>query len=286
MGSAGFMTGWLGDHAGLHWAPGIDQGSTHHVIVGGPERTLAADTTGRALLVERHDQRIEGLEQHLIGTVDQRTYWVVDSSDTFEETWIWSPPRPLIIGATSAEFIPLSAALQWLDFLREHRFCGACGQSMRPSSSDRGRQCASCSLISYPRVSPSIIILITRGDEMLLARSPRFTNGMYSTLAGFVEAGESAEHACHREIFEEVRVHIYPPKFLGSQSWPFKHSLMLGYRAEWRSSEIQVDGVEIIDAQWFHPDRLPPLPQHASISRGLIDHFLSERGYPLTSHTA
>lgn len=280
------MTGWLGDHAGLHWAPGLDQGSSHHVVVGGPERMLAVDAAGRAILLERDDQRLLGLDQHLIGTVGERTYWVVDGSQAPEGRWTWSPPRPLIIHATSPEFVALSAALQWLDFVREHRYCGACGQTMRPSVSDRGRQCGACGLISYPRVSPSIIILITRGDEMLLARSPRFANGMYSTLAGFVEAGESAEHACHREIFEEVRVRIHPPRFLGSQSWPFKHSLMLGYRAEWLSGEIQVDGVEIVDAQWFHPDQLPPLPQHASISRGLIDHFLNERGYPLTSQSA
>ena len=280
------MTGWLGDHAGMRWSPGLDEGLSQAVIVGGPDRTLAADCEGRALCVARDDARIYGLDQHLVGTVQHCTYWVVDASEATGNDWEWSPPRPLIVGASSDTFIALSAALQWLDFLREHRFCGACGHVMRPSLSDRGRQCGQCGLISYPRVSPSIIILITRGDELLLARSPRFVNGMYSTLAGFVEAGESAEHACHREIFEEVGLRIHPPTYLGSQSWPFKHSLMLGYRAEWLSGEIKVDGVEILDAQWFHPTRLPPLPQHASISRGLIDHFLLERGYPMTRDSA
>ena len=88
-----------------------------------------------------------------------------------------------------------------------------------------------------------MIVLVTRRDEILLARAPRFVDGMYSTLAGFVEAGESAEHACHREIFEEVGVEIAEPIYQGSQSWPFKHSLMLGYRAEWGWATLGLTGM-------------------------------------------
>ena len=132
-------------------------------------------------------------------------------------------------------------------------------------------------MTQYPRISPCVIVLVTRRDEILLARAPRFVDGMYSTLAGFVEAGESAEHACHREIFEEVGVEIAKPVYQGSQSWPFKHSLMLGYRAEWRLGNIRIDGNEIIDAQWFKLDNLPKLPPKASISRSMIDAFISER---------
>ena len=182
-----------------------------------------------------------------------------------------------MIQIRSAQFVPVSAAMQVLDFSREHQFCGQCGQPTTPSESDRGRTCESCQLTQYPRISPCVIVLVTRADEILLARAPRFVNGMYSTLAGFVEAGESAEHACHREIFEEVGVEIARPIYQGSQSWPFKHSLMLGYRAEWMLGDIKIDGHEIIDAQWFKYYKLPKLPPKASISRGMIVAFMSER---------
>ena len=117
-----------------------------------------------------------------------------------------------------------------------------------------------------------------REDAVLLARSPRFAAGVYSTLAGFIETGESAEQALHREVEEEVSVQIGNFKYLGSQAWPFPNSLMLGYWAEYQGGEIAVDGVEIEDAQWYPFDQLPELPSKTSISRYLIDSFLQWKG--------
>jgi len=270
------MTTWLGDHQGLHWFPGEHTGKESRVIVGSTARDIAVGASGAPLLLATDDPRLGELPQILIGTQNQTTYFAV-RVDQNEAAFEFSPLRPVLIGLDAQTFIPVSAAMQLLDFLDEHRFCGRCGSPTEPSSSDRGRVCRECQLPAYPRVSPCVIVLITRGDELLLARSPRFVDGMYSTLAGFVEAGESAEHACHREIREEVGVEISDLVFQGSQSWPFKHSLMLGYRANWQSGEIAVDGVEIVDAQWFHIDALPKLPPHASISRGMIDAYLAER---------
>ncbi|MCA1771570.1 MAG: NAD(+) diphosphatase, partial [Halomonas sp.] len=119
-----------------------------------------------------------------------------------------------------------------------------------------------------------IITLVTSGEAMLLARSPRFPPGRYSTLAGFIEPGESAEEAVHREIFEEVGVHVNQLRYYQSQAWPFPHSLMLGFFAEATTRRIRVDGVEISDAAWFSPRQLPTLPPAYSISRELIETHL------------
>ncbi|MEC8307375.1 MAG: NAD(+) diphosphatase [Pseudomonadota bacterium] len=265
---------WLGD-CETTWQPGLAIGKYSRVIVTSNDRTIAVDTNGNPLLLDLDDEVIADYDPVLAGTLNDVNYYGVRGEKI---DWLkYEPLRPILIQIRSAQFVPVSAAMQVLDFSREHQFCGQCGRPTRPSESDRGRTCEYCQLTQYPRISPCVIVLVTREDEILLARAPRFVDGMYSTLAGFVEAGESAEHACHREIFEEVGVEIAKPVYQGSQSWPFKHSLMLGYRAEWMLGDIKIDGHEIIDAQWFKYDKLPKLPPKASISRGMIDAFISER---------
>lgn len=270
------MTRWLGDHHEIRWYPGEALGRRRRVMVCSSSREIAISSEGQPIFLAEDDPKLQSAPQILVGTLFDVTYYaakVAVETEGFE----FAPLRPVLINLASEVFIPVNAGMQLIDFLEEHQFCGRCGAEMVQSTSDRGRVCPSCALASYPRVSPCVIVLITRGDELLLARSPRFIDGMYSTLAGFVEAGESAEHACHREIREEVGVEIDRIQFQGSQSWPFKHSLMLGYRAEWKSGDIKVDGIEIVDAQWFNIEHLPKLPPQASISRGMIDAYLAER---------
>ena len=142
---------------------------------------------------------------------------------------------------------------------------------------ERAMYCATCDLRSYPRISPSMIVLITRGDEVLLARSPRFVPGVYSTLAGFAEPGESAEDCLIREVREEVQVEVKNIQYVGSQCWPFPHSMMLGFHAEYAGGEIVPQADEIEDAQWFNVHQLPPLPASRSIARYLIDLYVARR---------
>ena len=115
-----------------------------------------------------------------------------------------------------------------------------------------------------------MIVCIYKDDQVLLARSPRFTPGVYSTLAGFVEPGESLEQCVRREVREEVGVEVHNLRYLASQPWPFPHSLMVGYHAEYRSGDIVIDGVEIEDARWWNVRSLPQLPPPSSISGWLI----------------
>ena len=123
-----------------------------------------------------------------------------------------------------------------------------------------------------------MIVLVEREDEALLAWGRQFPSRFYSTLAGFVEPGESLEQAVAREVMEEVAVEVTDIRYFGSQPWPFPNSLMLGFTTTWKSGDIEIDGVEIVDAKWFHCDDMPTrFPGNISISQWLIDDFLRRR---------
>lgn len=190
----------------------------------------------------------------------------------------WPSLRQWLLQSDAGTFDLLVTAAGLASWQEQHRYCGRCGTRTRARQDEYAQECPRCRLRQYPRVSPCVITLVWRDDALLLARSPRFAPGVYSTLAGFIEAGESAEQALHREIMEEVGVEVGNFRYLGSQFWPFPHSLMLGYWAEYQGGSIRVDGQEIEDAQWYPFDRLPSLPPQMAISRYLIDSFLQWKG--------
>jgi NAD+ diphosphatase len=166
--------------------------------------------------------------------------------------------------------------MQILDWDKTHQFCSRCGKSVAQTQAERVKICPECQLTFYPRISPTIIVAIKRDNKILLARSPHFKEKMYSILAGFIEPGESAEDAVHREVKEEVGIEIQNLRYQLSQPWPFSNSLMLGFTGDYKSGEIVVDGVEISEANWYSKDALPQLPTPISISRKLIDMFIHQ----------
>lgn len=179
------------------------------------------------------------------------------------------------------DWVVAGRAVQVVEWARTHRFCGRCGAPTEPSSTERAMRCPACGLVAFPRLAPAMITLVTRGEpgpdqEVLLARGVQFRAPMYSCLAGFVEPGESLEQAVVREVREEVGVEVGSVRYWGSQPWPFPHSLMIGFRAEWVAGEIECDPAEIVDAQWYRRDALPPIPPRISIARRLIDAWLDE----------
>lgn len=157
-----------------------------------------------------------------------------------------------------------------------HRYCGKCGSFMTDKIDEQALICSQCAYIAYPKISPCAIVLISRGDEILLARSPHFMPNVMSTLAGFVEIGESVEQAVIREIKEEVGIRVNNLKYICSQPWPFPDSLMLGFAAEYEAGEITIDSKEIEKAGWFNKNNLPQLPNTMSIARYLIDKHLKK----------
>ncbi len=169
-----------------------------------------------------------------------------------------------------------SRAASLVTFYRTHQYCGTCGEKTRKKEDEHAVVCTACDHIFYPVINPVIIVCIARGNEILLARSPHFLSGIYSIIAGFVEAGETLEHAVAREVAEEVGVTIDSIRYRCSQPWPFPHSLMIGFTASYAGGEIKIDPGEIEDAGWYVSDNLPPLPASGSISRILIDMVVDE----------
>ncbi|MBA3815473.1 MAG: NAD(+) diphosphatase [Parachlamydiaceae bacterium] len=179
-----------------------------------------------------------------------------------------------------ALFALAGRAAQLLLWERTHQFCGQCGGRTSERINERAKICLTCNLLTFPKICPVMMVLIKKGNEILLARGVNFPAAFYSALAGFVDAGETLEHCIKREVFEEVGLYVENFQYFGSQSWPFPNSLMIAFTCEWKSGEIKIDPSEILDAQWFKKEDLPSLPPPFSISRILIDHVLTNLETP------
>ena len=188
----------------------------------------------------------------------------------------WEGLRPLFSVLDDDHFALAGRALQLLEWDRTSQFCGRCGTPTEAKREERVRVCPACKLSAYPRVAPAVMALVKREKQILLARSPHFPPGMYSALAGFVEPGESLEQCLAREVAEEVGVRIGRARYFASQPWPFPHSLMIAFVAEWASGEIRPQEGEIEEANWFEVLQLPKLPSRISIARRLIDAVCQE----------
>ncbi len=214
-----------------------------------------------------------------LGRLQGQDCWVAElpkDAPAPEEGLAWEGLRTLFSVLDDAHFALAGRAIQLVDWDRTHQFCGRCGTRTEAKREERSRVCPACKLTAYPRVAPAVMMLIRRGDERLLGRSPHFPPGMYSALAGFVEPGESLEQCVAREAHEEVGVRVSNIRYFASQSWPFPHSLMIAFVCDWASGEIRPQEGEIEAANWFKVLQLPKLPSRISIARRLIDAVAAE----------
>jgi NAD+ diphosphatase len=186
--------------------------------------------------------------------------------------YAWRGLRSLF-GGLDDEMLGLAGrAAQIAEWARTHRFCGACGGPTEAAVGERCFKCPACGHLAYPRISPAMMVLIRKGDSVLLALHTASPSKRFTPLAGFLEAGESVEEAVHREVFEEVGLRVHNLRYFSSQSWPFPHSLMIAFSADYLDGEIRIDPGEIAEARWFGPDdewpeRIAPL----SVSSLLVD---------------
>ena len=244
-----------------------------------PANEPPAPAAGPVLLVSVHGSRVAladgpapetGL---FLGTLDDRQCWAVDMG--LDEDPTLPDLRVLWGQVDEVQWRLAGRALQLVEWERTHRYCGRCGTLTEPAGGERARRCPHCGLSAFPRLAPAVITLVERADgRALLARNVNFPGGMFSCVAGFVEPGETLDEAVRREVTEEVGVELGEVRYWGSQPWPFPHSLMIGFTAEWVSGEIICQEGEIAEARWFAPGELPAIPSEISIARRLIDDWL------------
>jgi len=165
------------------------------------------------------------------------------------------------------------AILHWE---RTSRCCDNCGAEMKPTPTDWGKKCITCHALHYPRIHPCIIVLVRRGDEILLVRKPEWAPGRFGLVAGFVEFAENLEQTVVRELFEETGIRVCNICYQGSQSWPFPSQIMTGFTADYLSGELKLQADELAEGGWFPLDDLPQLPPRRSIARWLIDKVVKD----------
>ena len=187
--------------------------------------------------------------------------------------YAWRGLRSLFFGDMDEAMSGVAGrAAQIAEWARTHRYCGACAHPMARLLHERSFKCTQCGHLAYPRISPAMMVLIKNGDKVLLALHHASAAKRFTPLAGFLEAGESIEEAIHREVYEEVGLRVTNLRYFASQSWPFPHSLMIAFTADYAGGEIRVDPGEIAEARWFGPDdEWPERVPHISVSSVLVD---------------
>ncbi len=189
-----------------------------------------------------------------------------------------------LLGRFEGSILAYARGVMW--WHQRHRFCGVCGTVTEIRKGGHQRSCTSedCRAPHFPRTDPAVIMLVHDGDRCLLGRQKMWPEGMYSTLAGFVEPGETLEEAVAREVWEESGVHVRDVRYHSSQPWPFPSSLMLGFHAQAKSFEIHRNDDELGDAGWYTVEDLARfqdlgkfLPRRDSIARRLIQDWVEER---------
>src|SRR5436190_1778140 len=215
-----------------------------------PSDIALISTLQAYILREQNIGIYEGIECHFIEITSE---WTVPT--TLQRLSL----RKALDVIESLWFNIAARAASLLNWNKTHRYCGSCGKPTEQTKITE-KYCANCNLIFYPRISPSVIVLIKKGEEILMARGPHFTPGAYGLIAGFVEAGESLEDAIHREVKEEVNIKIKNICYSTSQAWPFPDSLMIGFYAEYESGDLIIDHNEIETAGWYHYTNLPGRP--------------------------
>lgn len=224
-----------------------------------------------------HSKGSNALHSFRFGSLDGKdcVLHVLDEDSAPEEERYFADFRALVDALSGVECAAANHALQLGNWLSANRYCGSCGTGLAMATDELRLDCPGCFRKAYPVCTPVCIGVVTRGPEILLARSPHFPPGVYSALAGYLHPGESAENCIRREIYEETGIHIDEPQWYASQAWPYPHSLMLGFLAKYAEGEIKIDRTEIEDAAWFNTNQLPLLPNATTLGYRLIQAALA-----------
>ena len=270
-------------------APPDDERAPAHWFVFQDDKLLvrpAGDTVSLPLVADVADLRVTPLRTLYLGYLHEAPGRRIDCyaaeiapDSQLPEGMTAEGLRQVYTGLGETLWTLAGRAIQIVTWDRTHQYCGQCGTPSETLPHERAKRCPRCGLITYPRLSPAIIIAVVRrtedGPRLLLARNHRFPTGRYSVLAGYVEPGETLEECARREVLEEVGVQIANVRYFASQPWPFPNSLMIGFTAEYVGGELTLEEAEIADARWFAANALPEVPPKMTIARRLIDWFVN-----------
>ena len=226
-------------------------------------------------------EAIDLLEEHrplLLGVRDGRAHFAIEADPRKaprDAAWNtrgkFVDVRSIAPSLATGEAAILAQARSMIDWHQRHGFCAVCGAPSEMRDAGYMRQCSdeSCNAQHFPRTDPVTIMLVFDGDRCLLGRQPRFPEGSYSALAGFMEPGESIEECVRREIWEEADIRVGKVRYVASQPWPFPSSLMIGCFAEAESTEIKIDPNELEDARWFTREQVREMIENCDSNEGL-----------------
>ena len=268
------------DGVALGWVPSDHAALAH----GGPPMFLGLDDDTPRFAVDISDWSPEaGAEAVEAGFFDGSTQFHPSLPDS--HAFVELRGVMVQLSARDAELVATAKAV--LHWHRSHRFCAVCGAQSEPINAGWQRACPACAAQHFPRTDPVVIMLIQRGNSLLMGRSPGWPEGMYSCLAGFVEPGETIEAAVRREVLEETGVRVGDVRYVTSQPWPFPASLMMGFVGDAISETITIDPMELEAALWVtreemldvmagqHPTILPA--RKGAIAYHLIANWLAGR---------
>ena len=272
---------------------------------GGEPRAVVLQSAGISQIFEAGQEQLASGQVVFLGVIEEQAHFALDLSPVEAPLEVLRSPTLAASGVEAAtvrfadlrqvsprmdrrEGALLALARAIMFWHARHRYCGLCGSPTRSEEAGHMRRCTNpaCNTMHFPRTDPAVIMLVTDGDRALLGRNKNFPlPGMYSTLAGFVEPGESLEDAVAREVREESGIEVAAVHYHSSQPWPFPANIMLGFHAEARTTEITIDYGELEDARWFTRDWLMShtdddsfrLPRLDSIARRLIEDWLHGR---------
>ncbi|MGF1685378.1 NAD(+) diphosphatase [Photobacterium japonica] len=234
----------------------------------------------RNLYLENHtlpfkcasDLNFDTTEARLIGHCQEHPVYWLEAPDNANMADFYSQ-RELL--CAEADLFQLAGrATQLSHMLHTQRFCAQCGSECQYGDAEVAMVCTGCHTPHYPRVSPCVIVAVRKDDKILLAQHPRHKTGMYTVIAGFVEAGETLEQCVAREIKEETGIEVDNIRYFGSQPWAFPSNLMMAFLADYASGELRPDYTELTDALWATAETLPEVAPKGTIARSLIDQTL------------
>ncbi|OAN16668.1 NADH pyrophosphatase [Photobacterium jeanii] len=209
----------------------------------------------------------EGARQ--IGEFDGYPVYWLEASEQLDEVRFFTQRDLLMIAP--ALFDLAGKACQLSHMVATQQYCSSCGDVCALAEQEVAMHCQGCGVRHYPRVSPCVIVAVRRDEHLLLAQHPRHKTGLYTVIAGFVEAGETLEQCVAREVKEETGIEVKNIRYIASQPWAFPSNLMMGFLADYQSGELKPDYTELSDAIWAGVDSLPKLAPKGTIARHLIE---------------